>query len=122
MNDIVMWIVIGVVGAVILAFVIYYIVKLCKMTPEERKKTLVTWLKGAVALAEEEIGSGHGEEKLAEVEKYFKKNAPWFLKILFLFSGAENLQELIEEALTGVKNSFGNSSESSKGEENSEEE
>ena len=122
MNDIVMWIIIGVVGAAILAFVIYYIVKLCKMTPEERKKTLVTWLKGAVALAEEEIGSGHGEEKLAEVEAYFKKNAPWFLKILFLFSGAESLQELIEEALTGVKNSFGNSSQSSKGEETVEEE
>ena len=92
------------------------------MTPEERKKTLITWLKGAVALAEEEIGSGHGEEKLAEVEEYFKKNAPWFLRVLFLFSGADSLQELIEEALAGVKNSFGNSSESSQGEENSEEE
>ena len=68
---------------------------------------LVTYLKGAVALAEKEIvGSSKGKEKLAMVEKYFNKNAPWFLKILLGIFGKENLQELIELALKEVKESF----------------
>ena len=114
MSDIIMWIAIGVIAIAILTFVIYYIVKICKMSPEERRKTLLTWLKGAVALAEEEIGAGHGDQKLAEVEAYFKKNAPWLLKILFMISGEDNLKGLIEEALTGVKNSFDKSSKEKK--------
>ena len=49
-------------------------------------------------------------QKLAEVEAYFKKNAPWFLKLLFAISGQDNLKDLIEEALSQVKEGFGNSS------------
>lgn len=110
MNDVVMWIIIGVVGAGVLAFVIYYIIKLCKMSPDDRKRAIITFLMGAVSLAEKEIGAGHGDEKLAEVEAYFKKNAPWFLKLLFAISGQDNLKDLIEEALSQVKEGFGNSS------------
>lgn len=107
MNDIIMWVIIGVVGAAILAFVIYLIVRLAKMSPEERKKTLVIYLKGLVAAAEHEIGSGHGAEKLKEVEDYFNKHAPWFLRILLSVVGKDNLRELIELALEEVKKSFG---------------
>lgn len=107
MNDIIMWVIIGVVGAAILAFLIYWIVKICKMKPEERKKTLLVYLKGIVAMAEQEIGKGNGSVKLQEVETYFNAHAPWFLKILLLVSGKQNLQELIELALKEIKESFG---------------
>ena len=107
MNDIIMWIIIGVVCAAILAFVIYLIVRICKMKPEERRELLLNFLKGAVVAAEEYIGSGHGDEKLAYVEDYFNKNAPWFLKVLFAISGQKDLKGLIEEALDAVEGSFG---------------
>lgn len=107
MNDITMWIIIGVVCAAILAFVIYLIVRICKMKPEKRKELLLNFLKGAVVAAEEYIGSGHGDEKLQYVEDYFNKNAPWFLKILFAISGQNDLKSLIEEALDAVEGSFG---------------
>lgn len=111
MNDVIMWIIIGVIAAAVLGVLIYFIVKICKMSPEERKQMIITWLKGAVAWAEEQFsGSGRGEEKLAEVEKYFKEKAPWFIKILFKVSGEKNLKDLIEKALSGVKQSFGSSS------------
>lgn len=107
MNDIIMWIIIGIVCAIILAFVIYLIVRICKMKPEERKVLILNFLKGAVVAAEEYIGSGHGEEKLQYVEDYFREKAPWFLKILFAISGEKDLKGLIEEALSAVKNNFG---------------
>lgn len=105
-QEIMMWVVIALVGVGILAYVIYTIVKIAKMSPEDRKQMLVTYLKGAVALAEQQIGSGNGEIKLARVEDYFNKNAPWFLKILLTVTGKQNLKELIELALTEIKDSF----------------
>ena len=107
MNDIIMWVIIGIVCAAILTFAIYLIVRICKMKPEERRELLLNFLKGAVVAAEEYIGSGHGDEKLQYVEEYFKKKAPWFLKILFAISGQNNLKSLIEEALDAVEGSFG---------------
>ena len=113
MNDVVMWIIIGLVCAGALAFLIYLIVRICKMKPEERKELILNFLKGAVVAAEQYIGSGHGDEKLAYVEEYFKKKAPWFIKILFFISGKDNLKELIEEALEAVEGSFGKNKEDS---------
>lgn len=122
MNDIIMWIIIGVVCAAILAFVVYLIVRICKMKPEERKELLLNFLKGAVVAAEEYIGSGHGDEKLQYVEDYFNKNAPWFLKILFAISGQNDLKGLIEEALDAVEGSFGKKKNIEVKEENNKEE
>lgn len=122
MNDITMWIIIGVVCAAILAFVIYLIVRICKMKPEKRKELLLNFLKGAVVAAEEYIGSGHGDEKLQYVEDYFNKNAPWFLKILFAISGQNDLKSLIEEALEAVEGSFGKNKKTEVKEENNKEE
>ena len=107
MNDVIMWIIIGLVGAGLLAFIIYYLIKFCKLSKEERIKVLKTYLKGAIALAEQEIvGNKKGEEKLAMVEEYFRQHAPWFLKALLLITGKDNLKDLIEEALKEVKGSF----------------
>ena len=47
------------------------------------------------------------EEKLAEVERYFKENAGLFYKAILKVLGKENLKDLIEEALRMVKDNFG---------------
>ena len=108
MEKIVMWIIIGVVCAGVLAFVIYNIIKISKMSAEDRKKVLITYLKGAIALAEQEIiGTKRGEERLKMVEDYFNENAPWFLKILLALMGKETLKQLIEDGLSEIKKSFG---------------
>lgn len=107
MNDVIMWIIIGIVGAGLLAFLVYTIVRLCKMTPGKRRETIKTYLKGLIALAEQEIvGNKKGEERLAMVEEYFKQHASWFLKLLLLITGKDSLKELIEESLSEVKKSF----------------
>jgi len=76
------------------------------MSPEERRKTLITYLQGIVALVEKEIGSGHGAEKLKEAEEYFKRTAPMIYKILLSIVGKDTLSGLIEEALKNVKEGF----------------
>lgn len=108
MNDVIMWIIIGVVGAVFLGFVIYTIVKICKLSKEERRELIVTYLKGIIAKAEQEVTkSGAGAEKLKLVEEYFEQKAPWFLKILLTITGKQHLDEMIEEGLLQLKISFG---------------
>jgi hypothetical protein len=78
------------------------------MSKEEKIKTLKTYLKGLVSLAEQEIvGSKMGEEKLAMVEAYFNKKAPIIYKIILSLLGKDNLKEFIEEALKEIKESFG---------------
>ena len=77
------------------------------MKPEERKKVLITYLKGLVALAEQEIlGNKRGEEKLKMVEEAFQKTAPWALKLMLKLSGANDLRELIELALQKAKETW----------------
>lgn len=102
-----MWIIIGIIGAGILTFIIYNIVKLLKMNPEQRKEVLKTYLKGLIVLAEQEIvGTKRGEERLKMVEDYFNKKAPIIYKIILLLVGKNNLKEFIEEALKEIKDAF----------------
>ena len=104
--DILAYVLIGLLAAGIIGAIIVLIVKLAKMSPEDRKAYLKTYLKGLVALAEKEIGAGHGQEKLQMVEDYFNKKAPTFVKIVLMVFGKNNLRELIEEALKEIKESF----------------
>lgn len=106
MDNIILWIIIGILGVAIIGFIAIKVIKIVNMTPEERKKLLLTYLKGLVALAEKEIGSGHGAEKLELVEKFFKEKAPFVYKASLMIFGKENLKELIEEALKEIKESF----------------
>lgn len=106
MNDIIMWCIIGAVGAIALAILVVFIIKFCRLSKEEKKKLILVWIKGAVAQAEKEIGAGHGDEKFKEVEDYFHKRAPWFIKILLLATGKDSLKEIIELALKEIKESF----------------
>lgn len=106
MENVVLYIIIGFLILGIASFIIYKIGKVVKMQPEERKKLLITYLKGLVAQAEQHIGSGHGAEKLAEVEKYFQEKAPFLYKMCLRLVGKDSLKELIEIALKEIKDSF----------------
>jgi hypothetical protein len=92
---------------VVIGYVVYKTVKIVRMSPEERKKTLIVYIKGVVAAAERELGAGQGAVKLEQVEAYFNKNAGWFLKILLVITKTENLKDLIETALKEIKEDFG---------------
>lgn len=106
MNDVVMYIILGIIGVAILAFLIYYIIKIAKMPKEERKELIKTYLKGLVAEAEKQIGAGNGALKCAQVEEWFNKKAPMILKIVLSILGKESLKDLIEDALKEIKESF----------------
>ena len=100
------YILLGLIAAMAIIFIVLQIIKICKMSPDEKKKVLVTYLKGLVAFAEKEIGAGHGAEKLTMVEDYFKTKAPKIYKLILFATGKNNLRELIELALLEIKDSF----------------
>ena len=97
------------IGAIALAFLSYLvpqIIKFGKMSKDDKRKLLLTYLAGLVTMAEDKIGAGHGAEKLAEVEAYFKTHAGLYYKMILKAFGKENLKGLIEEALQLVKKNF----------------
>ena len=98
---------VGAIVAAVLVFVIYKVVKFCKMSKENKREVLLSYLIGLVTIAEEKIGSGQGEKKLAEVEEKFQKNAGFFYKLILKVLGKDNLKDLIGEALVMVKKNFG---------------
>ena len=103
-EKIVLYISLGIVCLCLITALIVKIVKLCKMPKEEREKVIKTYLKGIIMLAEEEIvGTKKGEERLAMVEEYFNKNAPLTYRIILFLLGKDNLKNLIEDALTEIK-------------------
>lgn len=106
MENLIVYGALAIIAIAILGFVIFKFVKFFKMPKEEKKKIIISYLAGLVTLAEDKIGSGHGEEKLAEVEKYFKENAGITYKMILKVFGKENLKDLIEEALQMVKDNF----------------
>ena len=106
MENISLYLCIGAVVLVILLYLALKIAKFCKMSKDDKRKLLLTYLAGLVTMAEDKIGSGHGAEKLAEVENYFNTYAGFFYKIILRVFGKENLKGLIEEALQLVKKNF----------------
>ena len=106
MENIILYLGIGAVVLVIFSYLALQIVKFCKMSKDDKRKLLLTYLAGLVTMVEDEIGAGHGAEKLAEVENYFKTHAGLFYKIILRVFGKENLKGLIEEALQLVKKNF----------------
>ena len=106
MEDIIIYIVFGLLCVGVLSYLIINIVKFSKMKPEERKEMVITYLKGLVAYAEKELGSGNGAKKLKLVEDMFKKKAPMIYKLLLKVIGVKDIKELIEVALVEVKRDF----------------
>lgn len=98
------WVIIAVIVAVVIGFVVYYAVKLSKMSTEEKRSLIVTYLIGFCDLAEQQfVGTKRGQEKIAWVEEQFNAHAGWFLKLVFKFTKTNSLQELIELALKTAK-------------------
>lgn len=106
MENIGLYLGIGAVALALLSYLVPQIVKFCKMSKDDKRKLLLTYLAGLVTMVEDEIGAGHGAEKLAEVENYFKTHAGLYYKIILRILGKENLKDLIEEALALVKKNF----------------
>lgn len=107
-EQIILYIIIGILAIILISVCIIKLIKFAKMDKEERRKLLKTYLKGIVALAEQEIvGTKKGEERLKMVEDYFNEKSPFIYKIILKMLGKENLKELIEEALKEIKTSFG---------------
>ena len=106
MENISLYLCIGAVVLVIFLYLALQIAKFCKMSKDDKRKLLLTYLAGLVTMAEDKIGAGHGAEKLAEVENYFKAHAGLFYKMILRVFGKENLKGLIEEALQLVKKNF----------------
>lgn len=103
-EKIILYVSLGIISICLLTALIIKIVKLCKMSKEDREKIIKTYLKGIVILAEEEIiGTEKGEERLAMVEEYFNKNAPLMYRIILFLLGKDNLKNLIEDALAEIK-------------------
>ena len=102
------WIALGIAIAGALAALIAFIVKICKMTPEEREDMLIDFLLGLVTVAENTfIEQGMGAEKLQQVEQQFKQKAPWLYKILLSLTKTDDLKSLIEKALQRAKDTWG---------------
>ena len=104
MNDIMIWVIIGIIAIIALAFVVWFCIKFFKMKPEERNELIIQFLIGLVSVAETQIvGSQKGAEKVKLVEEQFNKTAPWFLKITLLLTKTASLQDLIEVAVKKAK-------------------
>lgn len=102
------WIALGIAIAGALAALIAFIIKICKMTPEEREEAIIDFLLGLVTVAENTfVEQGMGAEKLQQVEQQFKQKAPFIYKILLRLTKTDNLQGLIEKALTKAKDTWG---------------
>ena len=104
MPEWIIWTIIGIAAAIILALVVCFVIKFIKMKPEERKELIIQFLIGLVSIAETEIiGSQKGKEKIDWVEEQFNKTAPWFLKLVLSLTKTADLNDLIEKALEKAK-------------------
>ena len=106
MEDIIIYCLFGILCLSVITYLVVNIVKFCKMTPTEKREFVLTYVKGLVAYAEKTLGSGKGQEKLLLVENTFKSKAPIMYKIMIKLLGVKDIKELIELALSDIKNDF----------------
>lgn len=98
-----------IIGVAVVAIGVF-LWEIFRRSPEDRKAYLIDFIVGLVVAAEDEIGAGHGQEKLEAVEAMFKEKAPFIMKMMLKLSGSDNLTEFIETALSKVKDNFSNKS------------
>lgn len=100
-------IILAIIAAIVLIFIVYNIIKISKLSTNERKAIIKKWLISAVVFAENAYKEqGKGSEKMQDVINDFNKNAPILCKILLSITKSANLNDLIEESLEFVKNNF----------------
>ena len=101
------WVLFGLVVAAGLAFVIWQIVRVVRMSPEERKETIKNWLVSAVVAAEGAIKEhGAGLQKMQQVLDTYQHKAPVLYKFMALITKNVDIQDLAEKALATVKENF----------------
>ena len=100
------WIILAAIILLEVAIFIKNFVSFARLSKEERKKKMIEYLQGIIVSAELMLGDGAGPAKLAYVEQEFKKKAPIVYRMVILFTGSENLRELIEQGLNEIKAGF----------------
>lgn len=104
MIDIILLIILGVVA---LGVATSFFIRFFKMDDAKKKELIIKWLTGAVVTAQNlitEKSDTANKEKFEQVLREFKKNAPLTYKLFAKFSKNINIEELIEAALTTLKN------------------
>lgn len=94
-------IILSIVAAGLLAALVFFIIKIFKMSPEERKEVIITFLIGLVTTAETAFSDG--QTRFIWVEEQFTTKAPIFYKMLLMFTKSADLNDLIEKALERAK-------------------
>lgn len=83
------------------------VIQVIRMKPEEREEIIKQWLVSAVVAAESAIKeSGAGQKKMEMVMEQFQKKAPIIYKLMMKLTKNANLKDLINKALTMVKENF----------------
>jgi len=101
------WILFGIIVAAGLAFVVWKVVQIARMSPEQRKETIKQWLISAVVIAEGAIKKhGAGLEKMQMVLDTYKSKAPLLYKFMALITKNIDIEDLAEKALETVKDNF----------------
>lgn len=100
------WIILAAIILLEVAIFVKNFVSFTRLSKEERKKKMIEYLQGIIVSAELMLGDGAGPAKLAYVEQEFKKKAPIVYRMVILFTGSENLRELIEQGLSEIKAGF----------------
>ena len=96
-----------ILGAVALGVATFFIIRFFKLDDAKKKELIIKWLTGAVVTAQNlitEKSDTANKEKFEQVLREFEKNAPLTYKLFAKFSKSINIEELIEEALTALKN------------------
>lgn len=86
-----------VVGLIMASVVTVGIVRLVKMSKQQRIETIRGWLLQAVILAERTYGGGTGRLKLSVVYDKFCEKFPWLAKIISFARFAEYVDEVLVE-------------------------
>ena len=84
-------------GLVILAIVVFAIIKFAKTPRKEQKEKLRQWLLQAVIKAEAIYGSKTGELKLSFVYDLFLQHVPWLGRIIPFSLFSDKVKEALEE-------------------------
>lgn len=101
------WILFGLIVAAGIAFVVWKIIQVVRMSPEERKETIKNWLVSAVVAAEGAIKErGAGVEKMKQVLKTYQQKAPLLYKFMAFITANVDIEDLAEKALATVKENF----------------
>lgn len=106
MGEIFSYLALGVIAVGFIGYAVYNIIKIFRMSDQDKERAIIFYLSGLVNMAEKQIGSGKGEEKLKMVEDFFLKNAPAQYKLMLKFLGKSCLKDLIESALSQIKENF----------------